>query len=125
MLFLSYPHVLDRARQYYCRAVRQISKWLDNWIGYERMGFRACLLHDAFRMDTLYCRHPDYITMTSWWARWGPKSPASRLFTQPFVDSQIKEYIKAPRHWSLCKGNSPVTGDFPAQKASNAENVSI
>ena len=25
----------------------------------------------------------------------------------------------------LCAGNSPVTGDFPAQKASNAENVSI
>ena len=25
----------------------------------------------------------------------------------------------------LCEGNSPVTGDFPAQMASNAENVSI
>ena len=25
----------------------------------------------------------------------------------------------------LCMGNSPVTGEFPAQKASNAENVSI
>ena len=25
----------------------------------------------------------------------------------------------------LCSGNSPVTGDFPAQRASNAENVSI
>ena len=25
----------------------------------------------------------------------------------------------------LCKGNSPVTGEFPAQMASNAENVSI
>ena len=26
---------------------------------------------------------------------------------------------------SLCEGNSPVTGEFPAQRASNAENVSI
>ena len=26
---------------------------------------------------------------------------------------------------ALCAGNSPVTGEFPAQKASNAENVSI
>ena len=26
---------------------------------------------------------------------------------------------------SLCAGNSPVTGEFPAQRASNAENVSI
>ena len=25
----------------------------------------------------------------------------------------------------LCAGNSPVTGEFPAQKASNAENCSI
>ena len=26
------------------------------------------------------------------------KSPASRLFTQPFIQAQIKENIKAPRH---------------------------
>ena len=38
--------------------------------------------------------------------------------------AQIKENIKAPRYWPLC-GNSPVTGEFPAQRASNAENVSI
>ena len=25
----------------------------------------------------------------------------------------------------LCKGNSPVTGEFPTQRASNAENISI
>ena len=25
----------------------------------------------------------------------------------------------------LCEGNSPVTGEFPAQRASNGENVSI
>ena len=25
----------------------------------------------------------------------------------------------------LCEGNSPVTGEFPAQRASNADNVSI
>ena len=33
-------------------------------------------------------------------------------------------YIKAPRHRPLC-GNSPVTGELSAQRASNAENVSI
>ena len=43
-----------------------------------------------------------------------------------FVQAQIKENIKAPRHVTgLCVGNSPVTGEFPAQKASNAKNVSI
>ena len=46
------------------------------------------------------------------------KSPASPLFTQRFIQSQIKENIKAPRHWSLC-------GEFPAQMVSNAENNSI
>ena len=64
------------------------------------------------------------ITVTSWWARWRPKSPASGLYARPFVQVQIKENIKAPRHW-LCEGNPPVIGEFPAQRASNAENVSI
>ena len=50
------------------------------------------------------------------------KSPALRLFTQPFIQTQVKENIKAPRHWPL---SSPVPGEFPAQMASNAENVSI
>ena len=38
------------------------------------------------------------------------------LFTQPFIRAQIKENIMAPRHWPLC-------GEFPAQMASNTENV--
>ena len=29
------------------------------------------------------------------------QSPAFRSLTQPFVQAQIKETIKAPRHWSL------------------------
>ena len=41
------------------------------------------------------------ITMTSQWAWWRLRSPASRLFTQPFIRAQIKENIKAPRHWPL------------------------
>ena len=44
---------------------------------------------------------PRIITMTSWWERWHLKSPASRLFTQPFIQAQIKEKIKAQRHWPL------------------------
>ena len=38
--------------------------------------------------------------------------------------TDVKENIKAPRDW-LCTGNSPGTGEFPVQRASNAENVSI
>ena len=62
--------------------------------------------------------------MTSQWPRWRLKSPASRLFTQSFIQAQIKENIKAPRHWPLC-GEFTGTGEFPAKRASNAENVSI
>ena len=33
---------------------------------------------------------------------------------------------QTPRHWTgLCAGNSPVTGEFPAQRAIHAESVSI
>ena len=62
--------------------------------------------------------------MTCQWVRWRLKSPASRLFTQPLIQTRIKENIKAPRHWPLC-GEFTGTGEFPAQMASNAENVSI
>ena len=54
----------------------------------------------------------------------GLKSPASRLFTQPFIQAQIWETSKL-RVTGLCVGNSPLTGDFPTQRSSNAENVSI
>ena len=35
--------------------------------------------------------------------------PASRLFTQPFIQTQIKENIKALLHWPLC-------GDFTGDR---------
>ena len=46
------------------------------------------------------------------------------LFTQPFGQVQIKENIKAPRHWLLW---GELTGDkwIPHQSTSNMENVSI
>ena len=53
--------------------------------------------------------------MTSQWARRRLKSPASRVFTQPLIRAQIKENIKAPRHWSFC-GEFTGTGEIPAQK---------
>ena len=46
------------------------------------------------------------------------------LFTQPFIQAQIKENIKAPRHWTLC-GEFTGTGEFPAQRSSYAENISM
>ena len=60
------------------------------------------VLHQHSRWSTVN------ITTTSYWARWRLKSPASRLFTQSFIRAQIKENIKAPRHWPLCR---EFTGD--------------
>ena len=40
------------------------------------------------------------------------------IIIQPLVQAQIKERIKASRHW-------PFTCEFPGQRASNAENASI
>ena len=42
-----------------------------------------------------------HITVTSLWAWWRLKSPGSPLFAQRLVLVQIKENIKAPRHWPL------------------------
>ena len=55
-----------------------------------------------------------FITMTSLWARLCLKSPASRLFTQPFIQGTDTKISKLR-----------VTGEFPAQRSSNAENISI
>ena len=46
------------------------------------------------------------------------------IFYQPFIQAYIEKTAKL-RITGLCAGNSPVTGEFPAQIASNAENVSI
>ena len=46
------------------------------------------------------------------------------MFTQSFIQAQIKENNKL-RVTGLCTGNSPETGEFPAQRSSYAENVSI
>ena len=42
------------------------------------------------------------------------------FFCQPFIEAQIKETSKL-RFTGLSAGNSPVTGEFPALRASNAE----
>ena len=41
------------------------------------------------------------------------KSPATRLFVDPFVQANIRGTINALIALSLCEGNPPVTGGFP------------
>ena len=97
--------------------------YIGNWISYTRnkasLYSIICQANFPLPTDPLVV-----ITLTSLWVRLRLKSPAPRLFTQPFVQTQIKESIKVPHHWPLW-GNSSVIGEFPAQKATYAENVSI
>ena len=51
-------------------------------------------------------------------------SPRMSRRLRPVIETQIKETPKI-RITGLCAVNSPVTGEFPAQRASSAENVSI
>ena len=69
------------------------------------------IAHSWIEANTLCWSHMSFITMTSQWAWWRLRSPASRLFTQPFIRAQIKENIKALCHWPLCgEVNSPHKG---------------
>ena len=52
--------------------------------------------------------HSNFITMTSQWARWRLKSPASPLFTQAFIRAIIMK-TSMLRVTGLCEGNSPGT----------------
>ena len=48
------------------------------------------------------------------------------IASQPFIQAQIKKNKTSKLCITrLCAGNSPVTGELPAQRASNAKNVSI
>ena len=67
-------------------------------------------------------QNPVLITVTLWCGRWRLKLPVSRFFTHVFIQTQIKENVKAPRHWPLW---GKFTGEFPIQRASNAEKASI
>ena len=63
------------------------------------------------------------ITVGSKWARRRLEWPASRLFT--LLNHSFRRRSLKLRVTGLCAGNSTVTGEFPAQMASKAENVSI
>ena len=64
------------------------------------------ILHRSKHCHLTWCQHRIVLLRECHYA--DVKSPASRLFTEPFIQAQIKENIKAPRHWPLC---GKFTGD--------------
>ena len=92
------------------------------------VGCASCWINSRIAVDVRHCYaqvkfREIYHAESSDWLKC-LKSSASWLFTQPFIQTQIKENIKAPCHWPLC-GEFTGTGEFPTQRASYAENVSI
>ena len=90
------------------------TRWAFAWDCILLHGFwNFTVLVYTFTLRHMMAKTSQIITLTSQWLRWRLKSPAWRLFTQPFIQTQIRENIKAPRHWPLC-GEFTVTGEFPA-----------
>ena len=78
------------------------------------------------RYKATMCCHQN--TLSLQWRHNGPDGVSN---PQPHDCLLNRLFRRRPKKTSklpvtcLCEGNSPVTGEFPAQRASNAENVSI
>ena len=92
-------------------------RWCETpWCSCEVTVTIATLVSRTFaRVFPLPWRHNDHDSVSN-------HQPHDCFYNRLF--RQIKGNIKAPRHWPLC-GEFTGTGEFPAQRASNAEIVSI
>ena len=87
-------------------------------------GYNGWWWHGDARSHSIN-RHGTNLLLLQWRhnGRDGVSNPVPRLFAQPFDQTQIKK--SKLRVTGLCEGNTPVTGGFPSQRTSNAENVSV
>ena len=93
---------------------RQVLKYMQAWLLLSSGGVHVQAWHLKFKYLKPWTAHTKYRTnfiesycyivifVTSLWARWRLKSPASWLFTQPFIQAQIKENIM--QVLCLCSG---------------------
>ena len=71
------------------------------------------LRKDVHLVGTLKCHHNDVI-----WSSWRLKSPGTWLIVRKLIRVNWKTTL-TPAQPAPCKGNSPVIGGFPSQRASN------
>ena len=91
------------------------------------------VLLSSFRCDPLLsmhdrCPHPCKIRIPLQWRHNERDGVSNRQPHDSFLNLLFMRRSKKTsklRVTGLCAGNSPMTGEFPAQRASNAENVSI
>ena len=94
--------------------------WLNIWhesarnnsINIRNHNKTVCILHGTYCMQHII-GHPRVNDVMM-------SAMASQITSLTIVYSTSKIRVTG-----LCEGNSPVTGEFPTQRASNAENVSI
>ena len=90
---------------------------IDQFISYPQPRYACCSFNEE-----LYQHHSDVmIVMTS--EIDSPVTSFTIVYSTVYWGTD-KENLKAPRHQPF-GGNSPITGEFPTQRASNAENASI
>ena len=65
--------------------------------------------------------HYNYVIMSAM----APQITSLTIIYATVYSRHRSKETKKLRVAGLCEGNSPVTGEFPAQRASKAENVSI
>ena len=85
---------------------------------HELNGIKNCLSNNE--------RSPIVLSLP--WRRYGVDGVSNHQPYDVLLNSLFKRRPKKTSKRSvtgLCEGNSPLTGEFPAQRASNAENVSI
>ena len=102
----------------------QVARWyisiiviLWNWTG-----------TSAAVLDVLLVRQPKRVSNSLQWRHSGRNSVSNHQPHHYSLNRLFRRRSKKTpklRITGLCAGNSPVTGEFPAQIASNAENVSI
>ena len=95
--------------------VRQMPRIHTSWI---TISLRKSFLRGKHRSAATF------ITVTSQWARCVSNHQPLDCLLNRLFRRRSKKTSKL-RATGLCAGNSPETGEFPAERASNAENVSI
>ena len=82
---------------------------------------QLCRSEPHSRNDNIHgTRHYNDVTMSTM----ASQMTSLTIVYSTVIPTQIKENVKAPRHWPFCEEFTG-TGQFPTQRASNAENVSI
>ena len=108
-------HLLYRTFTGYCSLVDSFKAPRDRWAGWKLLVefFQQAIKRQNAYNDVIMGAIASQITSLT------------IIYSTVYSDADHrKQNIKAPRHRPLA-GNSPRTGGFPAQRASNAENVSI